>query len=181
MITVRSLLQLLRHTASSDLLTHALLMSEPTPDKLVFSTMDVLFIQQFGQYLFQLASTSTRVQALIRYMRETVTSLEAGFASMNDFTQKYVRIIDEDAQKIDSNVGLELFEFLVTGGPSPPLKEWLSDTLTDRVWSTMFVVLSMADLYYLHREQSNGKRILPLLMRACAGWYMKTSFLPASD
>jgi anaphase-promoting complex subunit 4 len=95
--------------------------------------MDILFVQQFGQYLFQLASTSTRVQALIRYMRETVTAIEAEFKAFNDLSQRYVSIIDEEAQKAGSDVGLEFFEFLVTGGPSPTLKEWLVDVLTERV------------------------------------------------
>lgn len=100
---------------------------------MLFSTMDILFIQQFGQYLFQLASTSTRVQALIRYMRETVGSIETEFKTMNDLTQRFVGIIAEDAENVGSEVGLELFEFLVTGGPSPILKEWLTNTLTERV------------------------------------------------
>jgi anaphase-promoting complex subunit 4 len=101
--------------------------------------MDILFVQQFGQYLFQLASTSTKVQALIRYMRETVTAIETEFKAFNDLSQKYVSLIDEDAQKAGSDVGLELFEFLVTGGPSPTLKEWLTDVLTERVGNLVFV------------------------------------------
>jgi anaphase-promoting complex subunit 4 len=98
-----------------------------------FSTVDLLFIQQFGQYLFQLASTSTRVQALIRYLREAITSIEAEFKTMNDLAQRYVGILNEDAEKISSTVTLELFEFLVTGTPSEILKEWLVDTVTERV------------------------------------------------
>ncbi|KAA8900335.1 anaphase-promoting complex, cyclosome, subunit 4-domain-containing protein [Sphaerosporella brunnea] len=123
---------LLRHTASQDLSTHALLIAEPETGRLLFATMDILFVQQFGQYLFQLASTSTRVQALIRYMRETVTSIETEFKTFNDLSQKYVNIINEEAQKVGSDVGLEMFEFLVTGGPSSILKEWLADVLTER-------------------------------------------------
>jgi anaphase-promoting complex subunit 4 len=125
--------QLIRHAASHDISTHSLLLSEYKTNHLLFSTLDILFIQQFGQYLFQLASTSTRVQALIRYMRETVTTIEAEFKTMNELTQRYVGIIAEDAEKVGSEVGLELFEFLVTGGPSPTLKEWLVETLTERV------------------------------------------------
>ncbi|KAF8535008.1 anaphase-promoting complex, cyclosome, subunit 4-domain-containing protein [Trichophaea hybrida] len=124
--------KLIRHAASFDLSTHSLLLHEPKMNHLLFSTMDILFIQQFGQYLFQLASTSTRVQALIRYMRETVTTIETEFKIMNDLTQKFVGIIAEDAENVGSEVGLEFFEFLVTGGPSPTLKEWLMDTLTER-------------------------------------------------
>jgi anaphase-promoting complex subunit 4 len=129
----------LRHTASQDLSTHALLIEEPESGRLLFATMDILFVQQFGQYLFQLASTSTKVQALIRYMRETVTAIETEFKAFNDLSQKYVSLIDEDAQKAGSDVGLELFEFLVTGGPSPTLKEWLTDVLTERVGNLVFV------------------------------------------
>jgi len=95
--------------------------------------MDILFIQQFGQYLFQLASTSTRVQALLRYIKETVVALEAEFKAMNDLAQRYVSIIDEDVKKQGSEVSLEFFELLVTGVPSGILKEWLVDVLTERV------------------------------------------------
>jgi len=95
--------------------------------------MDILFIQQFGQYLFQLASTSTRVQALLRYIKETVVALETEFKTMNDLAQRYVNIIDEDVKKQGSEVSLEFFELLVTGVPSGILKEWLVDVLTERV------------------------------------------------
>jgi len=98
--------------------------------------MDILFIQQFGQYLFQLASTSTRVQALLRYIKETVVALEAEFKAMNDLAQRYVSIIDEDVKKQGSEVSLEFFELLVTGVPSGILKEWLVDVLTERVMSS---------------------------------------------
>jgi anaphase-promoting complex subunit 4 len=67
--------------------------------------MDILFIQQFGQYLFQLASTSTRVQALLRYIRETIKALETEFKTMNDLSQKYVNIIDEDVRKSAARLG----------------------------------------------------------------------------
>jgi len=125
--------RLLRHTASLDLSTHSLLISEHKTGNLLFSTMDILFIEQFGQYLFQLVSTSTRVQALIRYMRETVTGIAAEFKTMNDLAQKYISIVSEDLEKVDSEVALEFYEFLATGAPSPTLKEWLVDVLTERV------------------------------------------------
>lgn len=95
--------------------------------------MDILFIQQFGQYLFQLASTSTRVQALLRYIQEAVVALETEFKTMNDLAQRYVSIIDEDVRKQGSEVSLEFFELLVTGVPSEVLREWLVDVLTERV------------------------------------------------
>jgi anaphase-promoting complex subunit 4 len=104
--------------------------------------MDILFIQQFGQYLFQLASTSTRVQALLRYIQETVVALETEFKTMNDLAQRYVNIIDEDVQKQGSEVSLEFFELLVTGVPSEVLKEWLVDVLTERVWSDILNIKS---------------------------------------
>lgn len=124
--------KLLRHTASSNLATQALLLHEPTSNKLLFSTMDILFIQQFGQYLFQLASTSTRVQALLRYMTETISAMQTEFKTMNDLSKRFVNIIAEDADNAGSEVGLEFFEFLVTGLPSPVLKEWLLDVLQER-------------------------------------------------
>ncbi|KAL7274864.1 hypothetical protein RUND412_002226 [Rhizina undulata] len=123
--------KLIRHTASSDLSTHSLLLSD-SRDNLLFSTMDILFIQQFGQYLFQLASISTRVHATIRYIRETVTTLESEFKTMNDLAQRYVNIIDEDARKVGSEAELELFEILVTGLPTQILREWLVDVLQER-------------------------------------------------
>ncbi|PWW79833.1 hypothetical protein C7212DRAFT_273504 [Tuber magnatum] len=124
--------RLLRHTASSDLSTHSLLIEDVQSENILFATMDILFIQQFGQYLFQLASTSTRVQALLRYIKETVVALEAEFKAMSDLAQRYVSIIDEDVKKQGSEVSLEFFELLVTGVPSGILKEWLVDVLTER-------------------------------------------------
>ncbi|CCX08006.1 anaphase-promoting complex, cyclosome, subunit 4-domain-containing protein [Pyronema domesticum] len=124
--------KLIRQAATRDLTTQALLLSESGTGKLLFSTMDILFIQQFGRYLFQLASTSTRAQSLIKYMRETMASIETEFKTMNDLQQKYINIIAEDAEKAGSNVSLEFFEFLVTAGPSPYFKEWLMDTLGER-------------------------------------------------
>ncbi len=98
-------MELVRHAASPDLSTHSLLISENQSNRVLFSTMDILFIQQFGQYLFQLASTSTRVQALLRYIRETIKALETEFKTMNDLSQKYVNIIDEDVRKSAARLG----------------------------------------------------------------------------
>lgn len=125
--------QLIRHTASSDLSTQSLMLVQSSTGHLQFTTMDILFIHQFGQYLFQLASTSTRVQALLRYMSETVRALQTEFKTMNDLSRRYVRAISNEAEDAGSEVGLEFFEFLVTGLPSPVLKEWLLDVLMERV------------------------------------------------
>lgn len=95
--------------------------------------MDILFIHQFGQYLFQLASTSNHVQSLITYMRETVTAIEFEFKAMTAIATKYVNLVEEESEKVGSDACLEFFEFLVTGGPSPVLKEFLIDCLTERV------------------------------------------------
>lgn len=72
-------------------------------------------------------------------------ALETEFKTMNDLAQRYVNIIDEDVQKQGSEVSLEFFELLVTGVPSEVLKEWLVDVLTERVISTAFNIMGLAD------------------------------------
>lgn len=125
--------RLLLHAATIDLTTHSLLVVDAETNHLVLSTMDVLFIEQFGQYLFQLASISTRVQALLRYIRETITSLTAEFKTANDLEKRFLGIIEEEAKAAGSNVPLEFFELLVTGIPTVMMREWLVDTLSERV------------------------------------------------
>lgn len=123
---------LICHRATSNLSVHALLLKDTTDGRTQFATMDILFIHQFGQYLHQLASTSTKVTALMRYMHETVVSLQTEFKTMNDLSDRFVSIIDEDLQKDCSEIGLELFEYLVTGIPSSTLKKVLLDVLPER-------------------------------------------------
>lgn len=127
-------LQLIKHTSPPSLATHALLIK--TPESLCISTLDLLFTQQFGQYLHQLAFTSTKVQALLKYVQETVIVLNLEWKTMNDLHSRYISLVDDALQEAGSpagGVGLEFFELLVTGVGSAGLKEWLVDALTERV------------------------------------------------
>ncbi|KAF8419687.1 anaphase-promoting complex, cyclosome, subunit 4-domain-containing protein [Tirmania nivea] len=125
--------KLLSHTAPPSLKTHALLIS--TPNSFYFTTLDLLFTSQFGQYLHQLAFTSTKLQALLKYIKETVTALNSEWKTMNDLHTRYVSLVNEalqDAGGSSGGVGLEFFELLITGVGSEGLKEWLVDVLTER-------------------------------------------------
>lgn len=135
--------------------------------------MDILFIHQFGQYLFQLASTSNHVQSLIAYMRETVAAIESEFKTMDNLAQRFVNLADEEVSKGGSDACLEFFEFLVTGAPSPDLKEFLSGTLTERV---SLVAEWQFYCLYKSRDKSVGKRVGSLDMRTCAGSFTSRLF-----
>ncbi|KAF8476183.1 anaphase-promoting complex, cyclosome, subunit 4-domain-containing protein [Kalaharituber pfeilii] len=124
---------LIQHTSPPSLATHALLIS--SPKRLYFTTLDLLFTSQFGQYLHQLAFTSTKLQALLKYIKETVNALNSEWKTMNDLASKYVSLVDEALQESGSSgggVSLEFFELLITGVGSAGLKEWLVDVLTER-------------------------------------------------
>ncbi|KAI5801561.1 anaphase-promoting complex, cyclosome, subunit 4-domain-containing protein [Peziza echinospora] len=127
--------KLIQHTAPPSLSTHALLVT--SPNNLYLTTLDLLFTSQFGQYLHQLAFTSTKLQALLKYIKETVAAMNVEWKTMNDLSMRYVSLVEEDLQAAGSSssgggVGLEFFELLVTGVGSAALKEWLVDVLTER-------------------------------------------------
>lgn len=132
--------RLLRHSAVGTQATHGALIKSGA--SVVFATIDLMFITQFGQYLHQLASASTKLRNILRYIKETVTSLQAEWKTMNDVPSRFVRMIMEEIEEKggkDSGVELEFFELLVTGVPTPHLKEWLVDILGERACTSQSI------------------------------------------
>jgi anaphase-promoting complex subunit 4 len=100
----------------------------------MFCTLDLLFINQFGEYLHQLAAGSSRLKNLLRYMKDTIVAMHNEWRTMNELPARFLRSLIDDLKEKDSgtDVRTEFLELLCTGLPTEVSQEWLVDILGER-------------------------------------------------
>lgn len=115
--------------------TYSLLLKSPEPaNRLFLVPMDLRFVSSSGDYLSLLASRSSALQNLLRYVHEVHRLMVAEWESTRDLPSKFLRNIDEDLQgKEGRNIVQALYHSVVTGHTFPTVKEWLVDELAERV------------------------------------------------
>lgn len=118
--------------------THALLLSETAAEgsepKLKLLTIDLQFITKSGRYLSLLASKTTQLQNLLRYINQVQRQIQLEWKNVQDLSARYIRSISDDLQeKCHCDFVTALYHLVVTGNCFPPLKEFLVDILGERV------------------------------------------------
>ncbi|KAI9831026.1 MAG: hypothetical protein M1819_005264 [Sarea resinae] len=115
--------------------THALLVegSSSTPSELFFVPLDLKFISSSGRYLSLLASKSTQLQNLLRYILEIEAQMESGWKSSQDLPNRFIRNVNESlSEKSQCDLVQAAYHLALTGNCFPAMKEWLVDELTER-------------------------------------------------
>ncbi|KAG5358180.1 Anaphase-promoting complex subunit 4 [Yarrowia sp. B02] len=104
-------------------------------DQLSYLPIELRFLQKFGTYLVDVALTSSRILALLGYMREAFELLQAEMAaaqklSAANFAKLFAvyEPIGLDQKRICS----EIFDILLTGTPDEHFQSWLRDLLGDK-------------------------------------------------
>lgn len=116
-------------------ITHGLIIK--AEDSTMFCTLDLLFINQFGEYLHQLAAGSSRLKNLLRYMNDAIAAMQNEWKTMNELPARFLRSLIEDLKEKEPETDMrtEFLELLCTGLPTEVSQEWLVDILGERVRS----------------------------------------------
>ena len=101
---------------------------------LYFIPLDLRFISNSGQYLSLLASRSTQLQHLLRYIHQVQSQMVNEWSSAQDLPTKFMRNINEALEEeCQCSWAHAAYHLVVTGNCFPPVKEWLVNELTERV------------------------------------------------
>ncbi|KAH7418296.1 anaphase-promoting complex, cyclosome, subunit 4-domain-containing protein [Cadophora sp. MPI-SDFR-AT-0126] len=124
-----------RHASHQDSSTHALLMELPESGKsLYFVPMDLRFISASSEYLSLLASRSTALNNLLRYIHQVQVLMISEWKSTQELPSRFLRNINETlAEKEDNrDIVQALYHSVATGHTFPSVREWLVDELSER-------------------------------------------------
>ncbi|MCJ1475454.1 hypothetical protein MMC13_004116 [Lambiella insularis] len=127
--------KLLSHSSHSLCFTHALLVtnSSISQDELYFVPFDLRLIPETGRYLALLALKSTRLQNVLRYIKEVQVQIYREFNASQDLPRKFIRNCEEALQEKDQcDFVTAAYHLVLTGNCFPSMKEWLVEELGDR-------------------------------------------------
>lgn len=129
--------QILRHASHPLSSTHALLASpaigqEQAPLNLV--TLDLRFITKSGRYLSLLASKTTQLQNLLRYIGQVQRQIELEWKNAQELPFRFLRSINMDLEeKCQCDFTTAIYHLVATGHAFEPMKEFLVDIVGERV------------------------------------------------
>lgn len=127
------------HHASHPLVsTHALLLAPASAeaDELQLVPMDLPFVASSPTNLSLLASKLTTLQKLLRYLRQTQLHMQVEWKNAKELPARFLRIVQgglEQTQSGPKGIVPALYHTAVTGHVYPPVREWLVDSLAERV------------------------------------------------
>jgi anaphase-promoting complex subunit 4 len=122
------------HASHKQCSTHALLMQNSQSNGTYFVPMDLRFISASSDYLSVLASRSTALHNLLRYVHQVQNLMASEWKATQDLPNRFLRNINETLQeKGGRNIVQALYHSVATGHTFPDTREWLVDELAERV------------------------------------------------
>ena len=108
--------------------------SSSAEDRLYFAPMDLRFISASSNYLSLLASRSTALQNLLRYIHQVQILMTNEWKGTQELPGKFLRDINETlGENANRTIVQALYHSVATGHTFPAVREWLVDELTERV------------------------------------------------
>ena len=131
-------LRLIDHTFHRQLPTQCLLMANKStgPEAAHLILMDLPFISSSPINLSLLASKLTTLQALLRYLKQTQLHMQVEWNNTRELPGRFLRSVETDLESMPSGprgIVPALYHTVVTGHTYEPVREWLVDSLTERV------------------------------------------------
>lgn len=134
-------MQLCCHASHQDISTHALLFKAPATESGSGETsvhlvpVDLTFIYSSPINLSLLASKTTMLQNLLRYIKQAQIHMIGEWRSTRELPARFMASVQDDLLKLDKgrNIVQALYHTVVTGHVYAPMKEWLLDSLAERV------------------------------------------------
>ena len=129
--------QLVLHASHERYSTHALLVrSLSSAENLSLVPMDLRFISTSRSQLSLLASRSTALQNLLRYINQVQSLMVNEWKSTQELPGKFIRNINEKlGENGTHDIVQALYHSVATGHTFPAVREWLVDELQERVRS----------------------------------------------
>lgn len=131
--------ELFLHAAHPEVSTHSLLLRPRGDDKpryIYLAPMDLRFVSYSPVNLSLLASKTTTLQKLLRYIKQTQIHIVNEWQSTRELPSRFLNFIQQDLQKMKSgptDIVQALCHTVLTGHVYPPVREWLVDSIGDRV------------------------------------------------
>lgn len=130
--------QILLHASHPSISTHILALAtehkEPTEVHLV--PMDLPFISSAPINMSLLASKLTTLQKLLRYLKQTQLHMQVEWKNTRELPGRFLRSVEGDLENLESgprSVVAALYHTVLTGHAHEPVREWLVDSLAERV------------------------------------------------
>lgn len=132
-------LQLAAHASHPDLTTHSLVFRSSSDDKtdsLYLVPMDLTFIHSSPVNLSLLASKTTTLQKLLRYVKQVQQHMIYEWQSTRELPGRFLNSINQTLAEAENysgiDIGTAMYHSVVTGHFFPEVKEWLVDQLAER-------------------------------------------------
>ena len=126
----------LRYASHPYTSTNTLLYSggQRAKDDLFLVPLDLRMITETGGYLSLIASKSTQLQNLLRYIVATQMQIYKDFSSSQDLPRRFIANIEESLQeKNGCDFATAAYHLAATGDCYERMKEWLVDELRETV------------------------------------------------
>ncbi|PNY24707.1 Coatomer subunit delta [Tolypocladium capitatum] len=130
--------QMVYHASNPQVPTHALVLADKAtdPNELHLVPMDLPFISSSPINLSLLASKLTTLQKLLRYIKQTQLHMLVEWKNARELPSRFLRSVQGDLEQMQSGprgIVPALYHTVVTGHAYEPVREWLVDSLTERV------------------------------------------------
>ena len=140
----KSTYKLVQHCSHPYSSTHGLLFTQSllARTRIFLVPLDLKLIHDTGRYLALIASKSTQLQNILRYIQSTQIHIYNEFNLSQDLPSKFIRNIEEALQeKNQCSFVTAAYHLVATGDCYPVVKEWLVDELSDRVWPSCLALI----------------------------------------
>ncbi|KAH7037837.1 anaphase-promoting complex, cyclosome, subunit 4-domain-containing protein [Microdochium trichocladiopsis] len=132
-------LQLCRHAAHPSMSTHMLVFQpagEASQTQRYIVPMDLTFLSSSAEDLSLLASKTTTLQKLLRYVRQVQMHMMHEWQSTRELPSRFLNSINQTLSESEKygnmSIGQALYHTVVTGHSFPEVREWLVDQLAER-------------------------------------------------
>lgn len=134
--TQKSSSRIISHCFHPQSTTHALLISNTHGDheSMNLVNLDMRLLSHAARYISTLASKSTQMRNLLRYIRQVQSQIYGDFRAAIDLPRRFISAIEETLQEKRQWTWVQAAcHVLVTGNCPDDVKEWLVDQLGERV------------------------------------------------
>lgn len=103
-------------------------------EELYIVPLDLRLLSNAGRYLSLLASKSTQLHNLLRYIHQVERQMHNDFKASQELPSRFMANIEESLREhADCKWMQAAYHLVVTGDCPPQVKEWLVDQLGERV------------------------------------------------
>lgn len=131
-------LRLVAHASHRAVSTHTLLFRPEDTRVLEIVPMDLSFVASSPINLSLLASKLTTLQKLLRYVRQCFLHMQVEYGNSRELPSRFLASVQEDLKGSENgprDIVAALYHTFVTGHTYDVVREWLVDSLAERVCS----------------------------------------------